>query len=234
MTKVAVITGGTGALGSAVVAQLLRDGFACHVTWTHARELERFAYTKDVTLHQVDCTNEAQVQSLYAGLDQLDASIHVVGGFGMAAIAQTTVADFEKMFQLNAITAFSCTREAIVAMRRTRAGRPQDEQTHPGRIVNVAARPALFPTAGMVAYSTSKAAVASLTQCVAEEVRAEGILINAVVPSTMDTPANRAAMPTADFALWPKLEEVANTIAFLVSDTNALTTGNLVTVFGRS
>ena len=224
MAKVAVITGGTGALGSALVAQLLGDGFECHVTWTQPRELEHFAHRSQVSLHQVDCTDEAQVRAMYAALSQVDASIHVVGGFGMTPVVDTSVADFERMFRLNAVTAFVCTREAIAVMRRS----------HPGRIVNVAARPALAPSGGMIAYSTSKSAVAAMTQHIAEEVRAEGILVNAIAPSTMDTPANRASMPDADFSRWPKVEEVARTIAFLVSDANRLTSGCIVPVFGRA
>jgi NAD(P)-dependent dehydrogenase (short-subunit alcohol dehydrogenase family) len=223
MTRVALIAGGTGALGSAVVAQLLKDGFTCHVTWMQPRELEHFTHADHVTLHQVDVSDDAQVQRLYAAFDRLDASVHVVGGFGMASVTETTLDDFTRMFQLNAVTAFLCTREAIRVMRRSQ----------PGKIVNVAARPVMLPTGGMVAYSTSKAAVASLTQCVAEEVRGEGICVNAIVPSTMDTPANRASMPNADFSHWPKLEEVAHTIAFLVGAQNTLTTGTLVPVFGR-
>lgn len=222
--KVALITGGTGALGSAVVAKLRADGFACHVTWLMERELQHFAHKESVTLHQVDCSDEGQTTALFAGFERLDASIHVVGGFAMAPLLDTTLADFEKMFRLNAVTAFLCTREAVRTMRRSEAG----------RIVNVAARPALVPAGGSVAYSTSKAAVASLTQCVAEEVRGEGILVNAIVPSTMDTAANRASMPTADFSRWPKVEQVADTVAYLVSPSNALTTGTLVPVFGRS
>lgn len=222
--KLAVISGGTGALGSAVVAQLLADGFECHVTWLMEHELKHFALRDRVVLHQVDCTNEAQVSAFYAALPNVDASIHVVGGFAMAKVLDTSLSDFEKMFRLNAITAFLCTREAIRVMRRSR----------PGRIVNVAARPALAPSGGMVAYSVSKAAVASLTQSLAEETRAEKILINAIVPSTMDTPANRASMPEADFERWPKVEEVANAISFLVSERNVLTTGTLLPVYGRS
>lgn len=224
MAKIALISGGTGALGSAVVAQLLRDGFTCHVTWMQPRELEHFPYADRVTLHQVDCSDELQVQRLYVGFDRLDASVHVVGGFSMAAVTETSLDDFTRMFQLNTVTAFLCTREAVRVMRRS----------HAGKIVNVAARPAVLSTGGMIAYSTSKAAVASLTQCVAEEVRGEGILVNAIVPSTMDTPANRASMPAADFSRWPKLEEVANTISFLVGAQNTLTTGTLVPVFGRT
>lgn len=225
MTKVAVITGGTGALGSACVVALLNDGFECHVTWTHARELEHFAHQQNVTLHQVDCLDEVQVQALYAGLSRLDASVHVVGGFAMSALLDTSLVDFERIFRLNAVTAFLCTREAVRAMRRTQQA---------GRIVNVAARPALFPTAGMVAYSTSKSAVAAMTQHIAEEVRSEGILVNAIAPSTMDTPANRAAMPNADVSRWPKVEEVASAVSFLVGAHNTLTTGTLLPVFGRA
>lgn len=224
-SKVAVITGGTGALGSALVERLLSDGFACHVTWLVERELSSFAHKDRVSLHQVDCSDEAQVTALYAELPRVDASVHIVGGFAMAGLTDTTVVDFEKMFRLNAVTAFLCTREAVRAMRRTGTR---------GRILNVAARPVLVPAGGSIAYSTSKAAVASLTQCAAEEVRAEGILINAIVPSIMDTPMNRSAMPTADFSKWPKVEQVAQTAAYLVSEDNHLTTATLVPVYGQS
>ena len=105
-----------------------------------------------------------------------------------------------------------------------------------GRIVNVAARPALEPRlgAGMIAYTASKAAVAALTQALGEEVAKDGILVNAVVPSTMDTPANRSAMPKADFSAWPKVEEVAATIVFLASPENKVTRSALVPVYGKS
>jgi NAD(P)-dependent dehydrogenase (short-subunit alcohol dehydrogenase family) len=112
-------------------------------------------------------------------------------------------------------------------MTRTGAG---------GRIVNVAARPALEwrSGAGMAAYTASKAAVAALTAALAEEVAKDGILVNAVAPSIMDTAANRAAMPKADYALWPKVEEVAATIVFLVSPENRVTRGAVVSVYGKS
>jgi NAD(P)-dependent dehydrogenase (short-subunit alcohol dehydrogenase family) len=103
-----------------------------------------------------------------------------------------------------------------------------------GRIVNVAARPVQVPTPGMVAYVASKAGVASLTESLAAEVLADNILINAVLPSLIDTPANRAAMPKADFTIWPKPAQIAQTIAFLASPENALTTGTLIPVYGRA
>jgi NAD(P)-dependent dehydrogenase (short-subunit alcohol dehydrogenase family) len=109
-------------------------------------------------------------------------------------------------------------------------------KTGGGRIVNVAARPALEPRtgAGMTAYAASKSAVAALTAALAEEVVKDGILVNAVAPSTMDTPANRKAMPKADFAAWPKVDEVAATICFLASPQNMVTRGGVVPVYGRS
>ena len=105
-----------------------------------------------------------------------------------------------------------------------------------GRIVNVAARPALEwrSGAGMVAYAASKAAVAALTAALAEEVAKDGILVNAVAPSIMDTPANRTAMPKANYDLWPKVAEVAATIMFLASPENRVTRGGIVPVYGRS
>ena len=127
----------------------------------------------------------------------------------------------------NAVTCFLCCREAI---RRIRATGSADG----GRIVNVAARPALVPTGGLAAYAASKAAVAGLTLSLSEELAADRIWVNAVVPSTMDTPANRRAMPKADFDRWPRLPEVAATIAFLASPQTAVTRGALVPVYGRS
>jgi NAD(P)-dependent dehydrogenase (short-subunit alcohol dehydrogenase family) len=117
-----------------------------------------------------------------------------------------------------------CCRAAVRAM------------TSGGRIVNVAARPALEwrSGAGMGVYTASKAGVAALTAALAEEVAKDGILVNAVAPSIMDTPANRQAMPKADYALWPKVEEVAATIAFLASPDNRVTRGAIVPVYGKS
>jgi len=218
-----VITGGTGALGSAVVARLLADGVRCHVTYVDEREINGFAHTNAVDLQRVDVLDATAVEAFYAGLPQLNGSIHLVGGFAMQAIEHTSLEDFERMFRLNAVSAFLCCKAAIARMRG-----------HGGRIVNVAARPVVVPTAGMVAYATAKSAVAALTSALSAEVAAEGVYVNAVLPSIMDTPANRRAMPDADVSKWPKVEEVAEAIAFLVSARNALTSGALLPVYGRS
>ena len=157
-----VITGGTGFLGAAVVKRLLEGGAACHVTWVLQEEVKRFVHTRQVQLHQIDCGDERAVTAFFSGLKDLWASIHIVGGFAMSPIEKTSADDLRKMFDLNAMTAFLCCREAVKKFRTGGQG---------GRIVNVAARPAIVPTGGMIAYSPSKAAVASITQCLAEEMK---------------------------------------------------------------
>ncbi|MHC4768765.1 MAG: SDR family NAD(P)-dependent oxidoreductase [Planctomycetota bacterium] len=222
-----VVSGGTGALGTAVVGRLLEAGAVCHVTYLVDEELEGFPFPKEVELRCLDCTSPEQVEEFFALLGALDASIHTVGGFDMAPIADISFDDFQRMFSINTLTCFLCCREAVKKMRPFRG------TGYCGRIVNVAARPAVVPTGGMIAYSTSKAAVASLTRCLAEEVKAEGILVNAVAPSIMDTPANRAAIPDGDYDRWPKVEQVAETIVYLASPANAITSGALVPVYGQ-
>ena len=225
-----VVTGGTGALGTAVVGALVEAGAVCHVPFVVAAEAERFALRSHASVRLVETTNladDAAVAKLYDGVPRLWASIHLAGGFAMAAIGETKKSDLMAQVEMNFVTAFLCCRAAVGAMTRTGAG---------GRIVNVAARPALEwrAGAGMVAYAASKAAVAAATVALAEEVAKHGILVNAVAPSIMDTPANRAAMPKADHAAWPKVAEVAATIVFLASPANKVTRGAVVPVYGRS
>jgi NAD(P)-dependent dehydrogenase (short-subunit alcohol dehydrogenase family) len=232
--KHVVVTGATGGLGGAVVAVLLERGAICHLPMIEREMPSHMAWgghARVAAQPGVGLMNEDEVTAYYAALSPLWASIHLVGGFAMSPIVDTGLADFEKMHQLNAVTAFLCSREAVRSIRR-RSDAPGAAPG--GRIVNVAARPALTPVGGMIAYTTSKAAVASLTQCLAAEVIAENILVNAVVPSIIDTPANRSAMPAADHTAWPKAAEIAETVAFLASPANRLTSGALVPVYGRA
>jgi len=223
-----VVTGGTGALGRAVVARLLEAGARCHVPVLHVRELEGLSWAADprVTLVPgVDLATEEGASAFYAGLPGLWASVHLAGGFSMAPLAQTTLAEWRRLVDMNATCCFLCCREAVARMRPTGAG---------GRIVNVAARPALVPTGGMVAYSVAKAAVVALTQALAEELAPEGIWVNAIAPSVIDTPANRLAMPAAAHDRWPRPAELAETVAHLASPANSATRGAVVTVYGRA
>jgi NAD(P)-dependent dehydrogenase (short-subunit alcohol dehydrogenase family) len=225
-----VVTGGTGALGTAVVGALIKAGATCHVPYLIDQEAARFPFRDHAQVKLVadmDLAEEAAVARLFAGVPALWASIHLVGGFAMAPIGKTSKADLMKQVDMNFVTAFLCCRAAVEAMTRTGAG---------GRIVNVATRPAIEwrAGAGMIAYVASKAAVAALTVALAEEVVQADILVNAVAPSTMDTPANRQAMPKADFDAWTKVEDVAATILFLASPENRVTRGGVVPVYGKS
>jgi NAD(P)-dependent dehydrogenase (short-subunit alcohol dehydrogenase family) len=226
--KHVVVTGGTGALGGAVVAGLLEAGAICHIPYIHDAEAERFPYRRHERVTLVAGANladEVAVARLYGGVAPLWASIHIAGGFAMAPIAETDKAAVTAQFETNLLSCFLCCRAAVRAMKG--GG---------GRIVNVASRPALEPRlgAGMTAYTVAKAGVAALTEALAQEVAGDGILVNAVAPSIMDTPINRRDMPKANFALWPKVEEVAATILFLASPENKVTRGAVVPVYGKS
>ena len=230
-----VVTGGTGALGTTVVGALRATGAVCHVTNMVAAELERYPHRGDSGVHittGIDLADEAAVRRFYTGLPPLWGSIHLAGGFAMSPVAETLAAAFVDQFQMNALSSFLCSAAAIRAIR-ARSG-PGPGGAKGGRIVNVAARPALEPRlgSGMVAYTTAKAAVAAMTQALAQETAGEEIWVNAVAPSTLDTPANRAAMPDADYAAWVAPAAVAEVIAFLASPDNKVTRGAVIPVYG--
>lgn len=224
-----LVTGGTGALGTALVGLLLEAGAVCHVPWRSEAEHRAFAHRDHTHVRMVEANlaDEADVARLYDGAPRLWASIQLAGGFAMSAAAETDKAALMQQVDMNLVTCFLCCAAAVRVMQHGH---------HGGRIVNVAARPALEwrSGAGMAAYTASKAAVAALTVALAEEVARDDILVNAVAPSIMDTPANRAAMPKANHALWPKVEEVAQTILFLASPDNRVTRGAIVPVYGKA
>jgi NAD(P)-dependent dehydrogenase (short-subunit alcohol dehydrogenase family) len=229
--RTVIVTGGTGALGSAVVGVLLAAGARCRVPYIVDSEAAAFPYAavpyqERVTLvGKCDLTVEADVARLYDGVGDLWASIHVAGGFAMGNVADTDKAGMMHMLNMNFVSCYLCCRAAVLGFGE--GG---------GRIVNVAARPALEPRlgAGMAPYAASKAAVAAFTQSLAAELAARSILVNAIAPSIIDTPANRAAMPKADHSAWPKPEDIAATIAFLASPENKVATGGVVPVPGRT
>jgi NAD(P)-dependent dehydrogenase (short-subunit alcohol dehydrogenase family) len=223
-----VVTGGTGALGTAVVDALLKAGARCIVPYRDEHDAKSFAHRdhKQISLVAVkDLSDEADVTKLYNGTTDLWASIHIAGGYLWAPVGDTDKAALLKQLNMNVVATFLCCRAAIKAM----GGKG-------GRIVNVAARQALEWRLGasQSAYGASKAAVAAMTAALAEEVAKDGILINAVAPSIMDTAVNRKDMPKADFDKWPKVEEVAQTILFLASPDNRVTRGAIAPVYGKS
>jgi NAD(P)-dependent dehydrogenase (short-subunit alcohol dehydrogenase family) len=223
-----VVTGGAGALGTAVVGALVDAGAFCHVPCLDEAEAQHFRLRehKQVALLVTgNLADEAAIKRLYQGVAPLWASIHIAGGFAAGPLRETAMATLRQQIDMNLVSCMLCCRAAVQAMAGTG-----------GRIVNVAARAALEwrSGAGMTAYTASKAAVAALTVALAEEVAKDGILVNAVAPSIMDTAANRHAMPKADYALWPKVEEVTATIMFLASPENRVTRGAVVPVYGQS
>jgi NAD(P)-dependent dehydrogenase (short-subunit alcohol dehydrogenase family) len=224
-----VVTGGTGALGKAVVGALVEAGAVCHVPFLSVGEAQPWPWRDHARVRlvgPVQLTDENAVTELYGDVPDLWASIHLAGGFAMMPMRASTKSDLMKQLDLNVVTAFLCCAAAVGVMSRRKGG----------RIVNVAARVALEGRtgAGMAAYAASKAAVAALTVALAEEVAEEGILVNAVAPSIVDTPANRVAMPQADYSAWPKAEEVAAVIVYLASPQNRAARGGVVPVYGRS
>ena len=220
-----VITGGDGALGRAVVEAFRGAGAVCHLPVVGPAGGEE-ARPGVVVSPNLDLSDEASAVRYFAGLPPIAASVHLAGGFLARPIAETSLGDLERQLRINLFTTFLCCREAVKAFRNTAGGG--------GRIVNVAARVVEQPPAGMTAYTIAKSGVAALTRALAAEVRAEGILVNAVLPSIIDTPANRAAMPAADPARWPKPDELARTILWLASAENRLTSGALIPAYGNA
>jgi NAD(P)-dependent dehydrogenase (short-subunit alcohol dehydrogenase family) len=226
-----VVTGGTGSLGTAVVAELIAAGANCHIPYYVEQEEQNFRFRthKRVNLIAgINLASQTAVARVYDAIPKLWASIHLAGGFTAASVADTDEAEIVGMIRTNLVTCFLCCSAAVRAIRRGGGGG--------GRIVNVAARPALEPRlgAGAAAYAASKAGVATLTQALAAEVVAEGILVNAIAPSIIDTEANRKAMPKANHALWPKVEEVATVICELASLDNRIATGAVIPLYGKA
>jgi len=231
-----VVTGGTGALGRAVIGALRAANAVCHVPNLIAAELDGFPFATDAGVHivrEIDVADEAAVKRFYDALPPLWASIHLAGGFAMAPIGETSAADFTAQFHMNALSCFLCSAAAVAAFRARKAS---GSGPLGGRIVNVSARPAVEPRlgAGMTAYTASKSAVAALTQALAQELTDEQIWVNAVAPSILDTPANRAAMPEADHSRWVSPADLAEVITFLASPDNRATRGAVIPVYGGS
>lgn len=227
---VVLVTGGTGALGAAVALGALEAGATAVVTYRDPRDRDALAGRAPLQararLHgiQVDVTDGESVGRLVDEVmgrcRRLDALVNAVGGFAAGDLLATDERAWDAMLALNLRSAFLCCRAALPAMLD--AGR--------GRIINVASRSVVPPTGGFLAYTVAKTGVIALTQALAQEVRRRGVTVNAVLPSTMDTDANRRAMPDADRRGWVTPESVARSILFLASDAAADVTGTLLAV----
>ncbi|MDH5759287.1 MAG: SDR family oxidoreductase [Gemmatimonadota bacterium] len=225
--KCAVVTGGTGALGEAVVERFLQDGWRVYATWQSAASAERVRSRSrdagDLRLHQVDLTDSISVDGFFQEVARsepaLDVLCNLAGGFETAPVEETDPEVWDQMLALNATSAFLSIRSAIPLLRLSDGG----------AIVNVASASALDGTVpGMGAYLASKSAVISLTRSLAKELAPDGITVNAVAPTTIDTLANRKAMPDAGTHTWLTPEEIAGVIAFLTGPEARIMTGNVV------
>ncbi len=226
MTRTAIITGGTGGLGTAVTRRFLDDGWRLVVPWLAERELERVERHEHLELVQADLFDEAaagQVAAV-AGAD-LRAVVNLVGGFAAGdRLDRTPVAELEAQLRVNLVPAWLVTAAGLPAMLA--AGE--------GAVVCVSSRAALRPFSGGAAYAIAKGAVLGLVDALDVEYRDDGIRTNAILPSVIDTPANRAAMPDADPDTWVTPSQLAATIAFLCSPDSAATSGAHIPVYGRA
>jgi NAD(P)-dependent dehydrogenase (short-subunit alcohol dehydrogenase family) len=222
--KVIVVTGASGALGKVVAEIALARGARVAGVDHAASQLP--ATENRIELGGVDLTDAAQaktaIDAVAAHFGGLDALVNIAGGFAFEAVAEGETKTWQRMYALNVLTALNASRSAI----------PHLAASGTGRIVNVGAMGALQAGSGMGAYAASKAGVHRLTEALAAEWKGK-ITVNAVLPSTIDTPANRASMPKADFGKWVTPQELAEVILFLASDAASAVTGALLPVSGR-
>ncbi len=232
--KIVLVAGGTGGLGRAVSLAFLEEDAKVVATYRHEEEfaaLQRAAGAKGVSLEgqRVDVTDEAAVVQLVdrilAEHGRLDAMVNTVGGYaGGVKLWELESRVFEQMLTLNLRAGYALSRAAI---------RPMLKQKH-GAIVNVAAKAALDHGAGASAYAASKAAALAMMDSLAADVKGSGVRVNSILPSIIDTEVNRKAMPDADFATWPKPENIARVILFLCSEEARVIHGAAIPVYGDS
>jgi NAD(P)-dependent dehydrogenase (short-subunit alcohol dehydrogenase family) len=230
MERTAIVTGGTGGLGSAVVERLLADGWRAIVPWIMEGELERLPAREHLDLINADLFDPDSVKHVVATAAAdpgapLRGVVNLVGGFAVGGrVHETPVEEFDAQFRLNLRPTYLITQAAL----------PHLIEAGTGSIVCVGTRAALQPFSGAAGYIASKAAVMAFAHAVATEYRDDHVRCNAIVPSVIDTPANRAAMPNADHDRWVKPSQIAGVISFLLSRDSEPINGAAVPVYGRA
>jgi NAD(P)-dependent dehydrogenase (short-subunit alcohol dehydrogenase family) len=225
----ALVTGGTGGLGFAVVRRLLDDGWRVVVPWVVEQELERMQERDGLELIQADLFDPESVERVVSSAAAGDGAslrglVNLVGGFAAGGrVHETPVEEFEQQFRMNLRATYLMTQAAVPPMLE-----------NGGSIVCVGTRAALQPFKGAAGYISSKAAVIAFAQAVAVEYRDDRIRCNAILPSVIDTPANRASMPNADHDRWVKPEAIAGVIAQLLSSDSEPVSGAAIPVYGRA
>lgn len=232
--KTALVAGGTGGLGRAVSLAFLEEGARLIVTYINEPEFAALqqaagAHASLLSGRKLDVTDEAAVQQLVDGIvkehGRLDILVNTVGGYaGGIKLWELETQVFNRMLALNLRAGFMLARAATKVML------PQGK----GSIVNVAAKAALDHAAGASAYAASKAAALALMDSLAEDLKGSGVRVNSILPSIIDTPANRKAMPGADFAKWPKPEDIARVILFLCGEDAKVIHGAAIPVYGNA
>jgi NAD(P)-dependent dehydrogenase (short-subunit alcohol dehydrogenase family) len=218
-----LVAGGTGALGEAVVSDLHDAGWACAATWMVARERERLT-SLPVDLIEADLLDADAAQAAVDAVDELEAVVNLVGGFGMGPkVHDVDPEEFDRLLRLNLMPAFNLARAAMPSLIK-----------RSGAFVGVGAKAALEPFGGAAGYITGKAALLAFVKVLDAEYRKEGVRCNAILPSVIDTPANRESMPNADWSTWVPPAEIAKVIRFLVSEESRPTSGALIPVYGRA
>lgn len=232
--KVALVPGGTGGLGRAVTMAFLEEGATVVVTYRRQAEMDDLkrlanAHLSALAGHLVDVThNDAVthlVQRILADHGRLDILANTVGGYaGGAKLWESDAAEFDRMFALNLRAGYALLRAVVPALLNQGSG----------AIVNVASRAALDHAPAAAGYVASKAAAVAMLDSLAADLKGSGIRANSILPSIIDTPANRQAMPDSDFSQWPKPEDIARVILFLCSSEAALIHGATIPVYGSS
>jgi NAD(P)-dependent dehydrogenase (short-subunit alcohol dehydrogenase family) len=230
MTGSALITGGTGGLGAAVTRAFLDSGWRVVVPIFHVAERERVPAHERLVLEPADLSDPdsaAAVTALAAG-DQgapLRAVVNLVGGFAMGGrVHETPVEDFEAQLRVNLRPTYLVCEAAL----------PHLQAAGGGAIVCVSSRAALRPFPGAAGYIVAKAGVLAFVDALAEEYRNDAIRVNAILPSVIDTPANRRAMPDADHDRWVSPEQIASVVRFLCEDGADVVSGAHIPVYGRA
>jgi NAD(P)-dependent dehydrogenase (short-subunit alcohol dehydrogenase family) len=226
MTASLVVSGGTGGLGSAVTRVLLEAGWHVVVPYVDDSELARVQDHPELELVKADLFDEAAAAGVVARApDPLRGLVNLVGGFAEGGrVHETPIADFERQFELNLRPAYLLSQAALPRMLAAGGG----------AIVCVSTRAALRPFSGAAGYISSKAAVLAFVDALAVEYTKDGVRANAILPSVIDTPANRASQPDADFSRWVPPEQIARVIAFLCSDDSTPISGAHIPVYGRA
>jgi len=227
--KVALVTGGTGALGRVVVARLSREGATVYASFLDERELQDLpeVFQASVVTLKADVTTEAGVERLYDEIisrsSRIDIVVNGVGGFlPRKQITEVSLEEWESMMNINLKSTFLSMRESLRRMKGQKYG----------RIINMSAMVGLSPTPGRAPYAISKAGVSLLTEIVAQEQKGSGITINAIAPSIIATPANLASMPGQDSSKWVRPEEIADLIVYLCSPSAGAITGTTFKAYG--